>query len=455
MTTQLDSSSQYWIPKPYQTRAIKLLLSQASGGLLLDPGLGKTSTVLAAIKILTSKGLARKTLIVAPLRVMLTVWPAEVRKWKDFQHLRVEVLHGDKKAEALAREADIYVINPEGLPWLASQPWPEFDILVVDESTKFKASNTQRFKLLRTLLPRFRRRWILTGTPIPNGIEDLFGQIYILDQGRALGRYITHFRTEFFTRAPWNVYQWLPKPDSYERVVDLISPLVIRLSAEEYLQMPELVSVEIPVFLPSESEKIYREIEDEFISGDIIAANAAAAGVKCRQVANGAIYTNDKAWRGIHEAKLDALESLLGEIAPAPVLVLYEFQHDLARIRERFPYAVDLGSDKDLPRTVQRFNAGDVALLLGHPASMGHGLNLQGACHHVVWFGIPWNLEFYAQAIARVYRQGQQNSHVFVYHLVAKGTLDEKVMKVLDKKDRTQQGLLDALVAHRQEHYES
>lgn len=455
-TMQSDSSRPYWIPKPYQSRAIKLLLSQASGGLLLDPGLGKTSTVLAAIKILKSKGLASKILIVAPLRVMLTVWPAEVSKWADFSHLRVAVLHGPKKLENLTGDADLYIINPEGLPWLAAQrEAPNFDILVVDESTKFKASNTQRFRLLRSLLPRFRRRWILTGTPIPNGLEDLFGQIYILDQGRSLGRYITHYRNEFFDRAPWNVYQWTPKPEAFEQVTERISPLVIRLSAEENLQMPELQSMVVPVFLPDSVMRIYSEVEQDFISGDIIAANAAAAGVKCRQVANGAIYTNDAgAWREVHDAKLDALESLLGEIHPAPVLLLYEFQHDRDRICARFKHARTLDVGTDLERTVAEFNRGTVPLLIGHPASMGHGLNLQGTCHHVVWFGITWNLEHYDQAVARVYRQGQTSDRVMVYHIVAKNTLDEKVMKVLANKDKTQQGLLAALVQHRKEHYE-
>lgn len=455
MTTQSDSSSQSWTPKPYQMRALKLLVSQAAGGLLLDPGLGKTSTVLAAIKILKSKGLVSKILIVAPLRVMLTVWPAEVKKWSEFQHLSVSIVHGGQKAEALKTEADIYVINPEGLPWLAAQPEAsKFDVLVVDESTKFKASNTQRFKLLRSLLPSFKRRWILTGTPIPNGLEDLFGQIYILDMGRSLGKYITHYRNQFFDRAPWNVYQYIPKPGSYERVVDLISPLVIRLSAEDHLQMPELIDIHTPVFLPPEAQKIYREVEEDFISGDIVAANSAAAGVKCRQVANGAIYTEPPAWRELHAAKLDALESLLGEISPAPVLVLYEFQHDGARIRERIPTARDFAGAKDVVSLVEEFNRGAVPILLGHPASMGHGLNLQGACHHIIWFGIPWNLEHYDQAIARVYRQGQQNSRVLVYHIIAKNTLDERIVDVLTQKDKTQQGLLAALVAHRQQHYE-
>ncbi len=455
LTTPSAELKPSWQPKPYQLRAIKLLLSQASVGLFLDPGLGKTSTVLAALKILRQKGLCSKMLVVAPLRPMYATWPEEVKKWSDFQDLRVAIVHGAKKTEALASDSDIYVINPEGLPWLfgSAHSLPKFDILVVDESSKFKASNTQRFKLLRQWLHLFKRRWILTGTPIPNGLEDLFGQIYILDEGRALGRYITHFRTEFFDRAPWNVYQWTPKAGSYETVIQRISPLILQLSAEEHLQMPELITVDVTVTLSPSTMKVYSEIENDFISGEVVAANAAVAGVKCRQVANGAVYDNNGVVRQIHDDKLEALESLLAEIQ-GPVLLLYEFQHDLAKIRARFPHTRTLGTGEDLSRTVAEFNNGDIALLAGHPASMGHGLNLQGACQHLVWYGIPWNLEHYEQAIARIYRQGQKGSHVFVYRLVAKNTLDEKVIQVLGKKDATQQGLLQALNKHRQENYE-
>jgi hypothetical protein len=284
-------------------------------------------------------------------------------------------------------------------------------------------------------------------------LEDLFGQIYILDLGRSLGRFITNFRTTFFDRAPWNVYQWVAKPDSFQKVTELISPLILQLSAEEHLKMPDLMTVDIPVFLPPSAMKIYREVEEEFISGDIVAPSAAVAGVKCRQVANGAVYKNDGSVQAVHDEKLDALESLLAEIQ-SPVLVLYEFNHDKERLKARFPQAEDLGSGARVGDVIDRFNQGHISLLLGHPASMGHGLNLQGSCHHVVWFGIPWNLEHYEQAIARVYRQGQRSSCVMVYRLVAKNTLDEKVITVLGKKDATQQGLLTALSKHRREHYE-
>lgn len=443
-----------WQPHDYQKRAIRLLLSQASGGLFLDPGLGKTSVCLATFKILKEKGFAAKMLIIAPLRPVYQVWPQEIEKWADFSELSYTILHGANKKENLALDADIYIINPEGLLWLfeGKLEKPKWDILVVDESTKFKDSTTRRFRLLRPTLPSFGRRWILTGTPSPNGLNDLFGQMYILDFGRALGRYITHFRLNYFQRVGYNLYDWQPRPGAFQEVVEKIKPLVLQLSAEDYLEMPELVYRNIEVSLDESVMEKYRDVEDEFISqfegGNIVAANAAVAGIKCRQIANGAVYDEERNVIPVHEAKLDALESFLEEMAGKPVLLLYEFDHDKQRILARFGNLPVLGagvSPKQLEEIISGFNAGSIPCLLGHPASMGHGLNLQGSCHHILWFGITWNLEFYDQAIARVYRQGQQADHVFVYHIVAKGTMDERVLSVLQSKDKSQQLLLKAL----------
>jgi SNF2 family DNA or RNA helicase len=442
-----------WIPHEYQERAIRLLLGQASGGLFLDPGLGKTSICLATFEILKQQGLAKRVLIVAPLRPCYHVWPSEIEKWAEFGGLTYSILHGPNKMANLATDADIQIINPEGLLWLFQQKdLPQWDVLIIDESTKFKNSTTKRFKLLKPLIPRFMRRWILTGTPCPNGLEDLFGQIYLLDLGRSLGRYISHFRMQFFTRSSWNVYEWTPQSDAFERVVELIRPLIIQLSAEDYLKMPELVYRNIVVDLPSEVMKTYREVEDQFITeleeNKLVAANAAVAGIKCRQIANGRVYDSERNVLRLHEEKLDALESMVEEFNGQPTIVLYEFDHDRQAILERFPNTPVLGaglSQAELKRVIQGFNAGQIPLILGHPASMGHGLNLQGACNHIIWYGITWNLEHYDQAIARVYRQGQENSHVFVYHIVAKDTLDERVLETLQSKDRTQQDLLGAL----------
>jgi hypothetical protein len=445
-----------WTPKEYQKRAIKLLLGQASGALFLDPGLGKTSVCLATFKILKEQGFAQKMLIIAPLRPVYKVWPDEIEKWLEFNELSYTILHGPQKRANLGVDADIYIINPEGLLWLFDavtlKEHPKWDILCIDESTKFKDSTTRRFKLLKPFIKNFTRRWILTGTPSPNGLEDLFGQIYLLDLGRALGQYITHYRMRFFERSGFNLYDWKPRFGAFQEVTDLIKPLVMQLSAEDYLQMPQLVFSNITVSLPSSAQKQYKEVEDFFLTrmaeADIVAANAAVAGVKCRQMANGAVYDADKKVIPIHDEKLDALEDTLEELSGKPTLVLYEFDHDRQRILARLGDVPVLGhgvTPKHLERIVDGFNAGDIKCLLGHPASMGHGLNLQGACHHIIWFGITWNLEFYDQAIARIYRQGQKADRVYVYHIVAKDTLDERVLKTLGSKDHSQQALLKAL----------
>lgn len=453
-----DSSRPSWVPHEYQRRAMKLLLTQGAGGLFLDPGLGKTSICLATFSILKSKEFAQKMLIVAPLRVIYKVWPDEIKKWADFANLTVAILHGDVKEWNLDSDADVYLINPEGLLWLLDpakkRPLPKWDILCVDESTKFKDTTTRRFRLLKPFLNSFKRRWILTGTPMPNGLEGLFGQMYILDQGAALGRYISHFRAQYFERG-YNVYDWKPRKGAHEEVIEKIAPYVIRLSAEDWLKMPDLVYTTVRVTLPEAVRKTYQEVEDDFITAlaedHLVAANAAVAGVKCRQIANGAVYDAQRVAHPLHDAKLEALEDLLEELDGAPTLLLYEFEHDRDRILGRIGKVPVLGagiSTTALGRIIDDFNAGKVRILLGHPASMGHGLNLQGACHHVIWFGITWNLEHYDQTIARVYRQGQKADKVFVYHIVAEDTIDERIVKTLEVKDRNQQDLLRALSRH-------
>ena len=434
-----------------------MLLSQGSAGLFLDPGLGKTSIVLAAFKILKAQGSVDSMLVIAPLRVAHNVWPKEVEKWENFCDLRVEVLHGPKKAEALARDADIYVINPEGLAWLFEQKarrWRTWDILCVDESTKFKDSQTKRFKLMRPHFEAFNRRWILTGTPVPNGIHDLFGQIYILDLGNSLGRYVTHFRGKFFYTESWKPYDYIPHDWAFEEIINRIDPLVMRMSAEDYLKMPSLIMPEpIMVDMPLKAWNHYRDIEDDFITqideGAIVAANAAVAGGKCRQIANGAMYINEAHdWTEFHTEKLEALSDILEELGGAPTLIMYEFNHDKERLLAKFgsgtPVLGGGTSTRQANRWIENFNKGHIPIMLCHPASMAHGLNLQDVCHHMIWFGITWNLEHYDQSIARIYRQGQDNP-VFVYHIIARNTLDEKVLGVLRGKDRTQKALFKAL----------
>jgi SNF2 family DNA or RNA helicase len=433
-----------WSPKEYQVEGIKMLLEQGSVALFLDPGLGKTSLVLAALKILKARTLINKVLIVAPLRPMYKVWPDEVAKWSDFNHFTVSILHGPHKQWNLEADADLYIINPEGLKWLLNNPkFQGFDVLVIDESTKFKSHASQRFKLLKPLLPLFKRRWILTGTPSPNGLEGLFSQIYILDLGRALSRFITHFRRLYFQQTGWSEYDISPKPGAFEQIVERISPLVYQLSAEDHLKMPKLVFKNLEVTLPPDVMKTYKAFDRHgtvmWQGNELIAGTEAVLSGKLHQMANGAIYTGDeKTYAIVHDEKLDALESYIEELSGKPTLVIYEFNHDLERIRARLGDVPNLGSGisiKTMEALVDGFNAGTIPVLLGHPGSMGHGLNLQAACHHIIWFSVPWDFEFWDQTIRRIYRQGQESDTVFVYHIIAKDTKDEDILEVLARKE--------------------
>jgi SNF2 family DNA or RNA helicase len=433
-----------WQPHDYQLRAVQWLLDRRHAGLFLDPGLGKTSTVLAALTVLR-----KRALIIAPLRVCYSVWPREVEKWADFSHLSVAILHGTKKEAALARKADIDVINPEGLKWLLKRQHERYDILVVDESTKFKHVHTQRFKLLKTVLPSFERRWILTGTPAPNGLMDLFGQAYLLDQGQRLGRFITHYRNAFFFEKKFPTHsEWLPLRGAGEAVFNQLSDVCLRMSAEDYLTLPECLYNDVRIDIPMRD---YEELRKEYVvqleRGEITAANAAAKLVKLRQMANGAVYDEHRRTHVVHEAKLDALEDLVEEQSGQPLLVAVAFQHDVEQIRGRLgavPYLGGGTSASASAKLVDQWNRGELPVLLAHPASVGHGVNLQAGGRAVAWFGLDWNLELYEQFNRRIYRQGQSHG-VVIHHLVATGTVDEQILAALQQKEQLQTRLLKFL----------
>ena len=436
------------------------MVSQSAAGLLLDPGLGKTSCTLSTFKILKEAGFVNRMLVIAPLRPVYHVWPAEIDKWSNFENIVYSILHGKDKEWAVdnLEGVDVLMINPEGLAWL----WKKYgkntakklgvDMLVIDESTKFKHSNTSRFKMLKNMLPLFQRRYILTGTVSPNGLLDLFGQFYLLDFGNALGAYITHYRNKYFSQPnPMHEpYKYEPRPTAMEEIAERIKPLSLSLKAEDYLDMPERQYINIEIDMPEKAMPTYLEVQEEFLAQIedtmVIAENAAVAGTKCRQIANGAVYTIDKEYRVIHDVKIEALSGLIEELSGAPLLIMYEYRHDLDRILKKYPKMWHFGMKgiSDIA-IIKRWNAGELPYLAGHPASMGHGLNLQGACSRICWFGITWNYEFYDQAIARIYRQGQESSVVLIYHIIAKNTLDKKVLKVLQSKEATQNKLLDYL----------
>lgn len=444
-------------------RSVKWLLEHGGAALFLDPGLGKTSITLAAIKVLHKEGLLNRVLVIAPLRVIYSVWPQEIDKWNDFAHLRWTICHGPAKEEAVRADADIYLVNPEGLEWLL-QRWNLFkpDTLVVDESTKFKNTQSKRFKLLRAFLPKFNRRWILTGTPAPNGLLDLFGQMFIVDLGYALGRYITHYRNTYFDATGFGGFSWKLREDAEKKIYAKLKPYVLRLQAEDYLDLPDIVENDIVVPLPERARKVYDEMEEEaFAELDaetlLNAANAAAATSKCRQIANGAAYMQEGAYAELHTAKLEALESILEERGGRPVMVAYEFRHDYERackyFKQTFPCIGGGVSAKQADAHVRAWNAGELPVLFVHPASAGHGLNMQGCdeADCIVWFTPTWDRELYDQLIARLRRQGTKLKRLYVHRIVGLNTVDFAVLRALRSKDKTQRALLGALRTYRRE----
>jgi SNF2 family DNA or RNA helicase len=472
-----------WKPHAYQKKAVRFLLEHAASALFLDPGLGKTSITLAAIKVLKQKKQLDKVLLIAPLRVCHSVWPREVDKWSDFGNLKVAVLHGPNKDEALKSEADIYVINPEGLDWLLQAKKTKtargktkvdvdlrrfknlgFDTLVVDELSKFKHTNTNRFKALKLVLSTFRRRWGLTGSPASNGLLDLFGQCFIIDQGRTLGQYISHYRMSYFVPSR-DGFNWTLREGAEAEIYARVSPLALRMAADDYIDMPTLIENNIKVDLPDNVMVMYNQLQEDLIakieSKVVVASTAAVASGKCRQLANGGVFLNpevqaliklpksNREWINLHTEKVDALADLIDELQGSPLLVAYDFEHDLDRLREKLgkdvPYIGGGVSAKRSAELEKLWNAGKLPVLLGHPQAMAHGLNLQEAGNHVCWHSLTWDYELYDQFIRRVRRQGNKSKKVFVHHIMARGTIDDAVLASVKSKRKGQNALFDAL----------
>ena len=440
-------------PYPYQEAATNWILEHKHCGLFLEMGLGKTVITLTATKALIEDFAVSRVLVVAPLRVAATVWAEEAEKWDHLQGLRISKVLGSRteREAALRQDADIYVINRDNVPWLvdqyaASRKWP-YDMIVLDELSSFKNPKAERFKALRRTLPAVRRMVGLTGTPAPNGLIDLWSQIYLLDRGERLGKFIGQYRDRYFIPGHRNgmvVYTWVPIAGAVKEIYEKVGDICMSMKAEDYLTMPDRIDITVPIELPESARKAYDTLERELVlpmrDEAITAQNAAVLAGKLLQLSNGAIYTEDRGYVEVHTAKLDALEDLIEQANGEPVLVYYGFRHDLKRILERFPQARELYSTKD----VNAWNAGEIPVLVAHPASAGHGLNLQAGGHIMVWYGLTWSLEQYQQANARLYRQGQ-NRPVTIYHLVTKDTVDEDVIRVLTGKAERQDALIDAV----------
>lgn len=446
-------------PHEYQRFATEFIEQKPVAAIFLDMGLGKTVSTLTAINSLLFDHFAvQNVLVIAPLRVARETWPDEISKWDHLSHLRFSVAVGSEseRRAALSVKADITIINRENVQWLALQsgvPW-KWDMVVVDELSSFKNHQTKRFRSLMKVRPKVKRIVGLTGTPSSNGLMDLWAEFRLLDMGRRLGRFIGQYRTNYFLpdqRSGQVVFSYKPQPDAERRIYDKISDITISMKSTDHLPMPELVSSANYVHLDKSEWKRYKKMRQDFVltfqDGEITAANAAALSGKLCQMANGAIYTDDRGLHRIHDRKLDALEEFIEGANGKPLLVAYWFKHDWERISKRLKERHLSFSKLDTAESIRRWNRGDLPVAFIHPAAAGHGLNLQSGGNTLVWFGLTWSLELYQQTNARLWRQGQTSQTVIISHILAKGTIDEQIMTALTRKEQSQAALLDAVKA--------
>lgn len=442
-----------YVPHEYQSFATEFIVKNAISALFLEMGLGKSVTTLTAIdKLMYDYFEISRVLIIAPLRVAVSTWPSEIEKWNHLNRLSYSVVVGNEKErrQALRKKADIYIINRENIDWLVNKSgfYLEFDMLVIDELSSFKSYSAKRFKSLLKIRPNFKRVVGLTGTPSSNGLMDLWAEFRILDLGQRLGRYITHYRNTYFVPDKRNgvvIYSYKPQDDAEERIYQAIGDITISMKSYDHLQMPELIMNEVLVEMDKTDIQRYQKFKKEMVltleEKEIDAINAASLSNKLLQMANGSVYDEDKASHTIHDKKLDALDELIEEANGKPVLVAYWFQSDLERIKKRMKVR-EIKSSQD----IEDWNKGKIPVALIHPASAGHGLNLQTGGAVLIWFSLTWSLELYQQTNARLYRQGQKQT-VVIHHLMTKGTIDEDVMKAIKRKERTQEALMSAVKA--------
>jgi len=443
-------------PHDYQTYATNFILEHPVAAVFLDMGLGKSVITLTAIYDLCLESFqVRKVLVIGPLRVARDTWPAEIQKWDHLKGLTYSVAIGTEaeRLAALQQQAHVYIINRENVQWLVEEsglPF-DYDMVVIDELSSFKSYQAKRFRSLMKVRPKVKRIVGLTGTPSSNGLMDLWAQFRLLDLGKRLGRYITHYRNRYFTpdkRNSYMVFSYKPLPGAEEAIYEAISDITISMKATDHLNMPECIMNEVKVNLSEKERKSYNLFRDDMIVSlkgeEIDAANAAALASKLSQLANGAVYAKDGMFVEFHSRKLDALEDLVEAANGKPVLIAYWFKHDLQRIQMHLPGAREIKTSKD----IKDWNDGKIQVGLIHPASAGHGLNLQAGGSTLIWFGLTWSLELYQQANARLWRQGQKADTVVIHHIIAAGTIDERIMAALQKKDQSQSALIDAVKAN-------
>lgn len=443
-----------FIPHSYQQYAIDYIESHSISAVLLDMGLGKTSITLTAINDLLFDSFdVHKVLVVAPLRVARDTWSAEIEKWSHLKDLRYSVVVGTERErlKALSIPADIYIINRENVQWLVEDSGFsfDFDMAVIDELSSFKNHQSKRFKAFMKVRPKLKRIVGLTGTPAGNGLMDLYAEFRLLDMGERLGRFISQYRDAYFQLDKRNgmiIYSYKPLPYAEQQIYDRISDITISMKATDHLKMPELISSEYTVQLTEKQKEKYEKLKKELVltsdDNEVTAANAAALSNKLSQMASGAVYSDDGSIVEVHDGKLDALEDIIESMNGKPLLVAYWFKHDLERIKKRFDVR-EIKSSED----ISNWNSGKIPVALIHPASAGHGLNLQSGGSTLVWFSLPWSLELYQQTNARLWRQGQTSNTVVIQHIITKDTIDAKILNALKAKDTTQAELISAVKA--------
>lgn len=446
-------------PHEYQRFVIDYIKKNPIAAVFLDMGLGKTSITLTALNDLLFDSFdVHRILVVAPLRVARNTWSSEIEKWEHLQDLQYSIVVGNEKERmsALEKRADIYIINRENVQWLVEKSGKKFDydMVVVDELSSFKNHEAKRFCAFMKVRPKVKRIVGLTGTPSSNGLMDLFAEFKLLDMGERLGRFIGAYRANFFRPDKMNgpiVYSYKLIPGAETMIYNRISDITISMKATDYLKMPELVSSRYEVQMDDAEKQKYEEFKKDLVleieDGEITAANAASLSGKLSQMANGAVYSDDLTVMQIHDRKLDALEDIIEAANGKPILVAYWFKHDLTRITERLRKLKVIYQKLDSDESIRKWNEKELQVGLIHPASAGHGLNLQSGGSTMVWFGLTWSLELYQQTVARLWRQGQTENTVVIQHIVTAGTIDERILKALEQKDDTQSALIDAVKA--------
>ncbi|MGQ7338453.1 SNF2-related protein [Streptococcus suis] len=444
----------------YQVVVKDFIIGHPYAAVILDMGMGKTATTLSAVnELMFDRFEVTKVLVVAPLRVANTVWSDEIEQWSELRHLRYSKIVGTPKQRkvALQKDADIYIVNRENLPWLVEQcsPYFKWDMVVIDELSSFKSWQSKRFKAFMAMRPYVKRIVGLTGTPSSNGLMDLFAEFKVIDGGERLGRFIGEFRSRYFEEGRRNgniVYEYIPMDYAESQIQDKISDITISMKALDYLDMPDLISTKKLVRMSEKEKEKYSQFKKEYVLSEldgleVTAANAASLTNKLVQLSNGVVYSDDHTVVALHEQKLDALEDILESANGEPVLVAYWFKHDLARIIDRLEKLKVKSRVLKTEEDIREWNKGNVPVGLLHPAGAGHGLNLQKGGHHLVWFGLTWSLELYQQTNARLWRQGQEAETVVIQHIVTEGTIDEEILKALENKDAQQERLIEAVKA--------